>query len=85
MKNEITLDAWLNELLSQDLPDAEGYTVQELANSHHCSRDSVLKSLRTCVDAGEIGVGWAFRTRIDGRSVRVPVYRLIKKGKKRAN
>jgi len=81
--SDITHDEWLAELercgaFSGD----EGATVTEIAASTGRSDKWVRNRLRTGLADGSVAMGRAPRERLDGLTARVPVYRLVSKGKK---
>lgn len=83
-KNEITFDMWMDELAKQgplNSTNATGQTTVELAEELGCSRDTVIKHLKTARVAGRLVIGKSTRVRIDGQTQQVPVYKFLAKSK----
>lgn len=82
---EITVNEWLDELVALGKRNDEGSTAKELADSAGCSVKIMLVRLGQAKSLGRLEVGFRTTSRLDGRSLQVPVYRVLppaKRGKK---
>ena len=77
----IAWDEWLTELEKAQSHSDEGNTAEEIADTLKCGKTRVTRILHMANKSGSLIVGKRFITTIDGRTVRVPVYK-VKKGKK---
>ena len=76
MPQQITADEWRQELMrALSVPDGDGLTAQELADSMNVSRRTVGEYVRALHRAGRIVVGYRM---VPGllRPNKTPVYRL---------
>lgn len=83
---EITRDEWLAELdrlgVGQTVQGGDaGASVKEIHDATGLGRDTVRRKLSVGVAAGTVAVGFANRTRMDGRTCKTPVYRLVRPAK----
>lgn len=76
MSEPIYLDEWMAEMARLQRRDAEGLSVEELAEGMAVSERLVRKRLRPLVRGGRVEVGQRRSTRIDGVACLTPVYRL---------
>jgi len=75
-----TMDELVDEIRA-GLPcfDSDGATSQEIADALDVSKDTVTKRLKTLKAAGLIAVVRKYSTSLDGRTITVPAYKLIRK------
>lgn len=81
----VDVNAWLEELVALGRRNDEGSTAVELADSARCSVKLMLVRLRHAKAMGRLEVGFRSTSRLDGRALQVPVYRVLPppKGKRR--
>ncbi len=84
-KQEIRVDEWLVALrqsLAKQKGESRGISVREMmAATGHC-RDWVMDRLQPLVASGQWVADREWRQDMSGRTMPVPVYRPVKKGKK---
>ncbi len=79
MIESITHAEWLaafQDALHRSPHGDEGLTTEELSQSMGKCRSSITDYLRKIKTQGKLIRGYAYRESIDGRMMRVPVYRL---------
>lgn len=82
ISKEMTVDKWL-EALRESNVDSEGFSSRDLRREMGITEGTASKLLRRWSDRGMlVHAGYKYDTAIDGRTIRVPVYKPVRRAKK---
>lgn len=80
MTSRITQDEWLSALAEMRGRSANGMSMREIEAAWRVCHQTAIVRMRTLFEMGRVEVGFRDGQSMDGRSIRIPVYRL--KGRK---